>query len=216
MRARASTAIIALERVAAQLGRTSRARNPARGAPAHLAADLVLFTDPERLPDPVAAALRLPRGAVIVHRTYGLAHAEHLAEALARVARMRGLTLLIGRDDRLADRIGAHGVHLPEREMARGRRLRLRHPRWILTAAAHGPRGLARAQSLKLDACFVSPAFPSDSPSAGRALGPVRLAAMLRRATLPVYALGGVDAVSARRLLSGGAAGLAAIGAFRI
>jgi thiamine monophosphate synthase len=40
----------------------------------------------------------------------------------------------------------------------------------------------------------------------------VRFAALVRRAGPPVYALGGVDSETARRLLPAGAAGVAAIG----
>jgi len=58
---------------------------------------------------------------------------------------------------------------------------------------------------------FVSPVFESASPSAGRPLGTLRFARMIRGAGLPVYALGGVNAASARRLTRSGAAGLAAV-----
>jgi thiamine-phosphate pyrophosphorylase len=53
--------------------------------------------------------------------------------------------------------------------------------------------------------------FESASPSAGRPLGPVRFAALARRAGLPVYALGGVRTKNAPRLLGSGAAGLAMV-----
>jgi thiamine-phosphate pyrophosphorylase len=53
--------------------------------------------------------------------------------------------------------------------------------------------------------------FASASPSAGRPLGALGFAALARGAGLPVYALGGVNAATARLLARSGAAGLAAV-----
>jgi thiamine-phosphate pyrophosphorylase len=61
----------------------------------------------------------------------------------------------------------------------------------------------------------ISTAFPSKSASAGTALGPVRLAALVRAAGRPAYALGGVDNKTARRLLDAGLIGLAAVDGLR-
>jgi len=57
----------------------------------------------------------------------------------------------------------------------------------------------------------VSPVFPSRSPSAGRPLGPARLAALVRAGGAPAYALGGVDPRTARQLPKTGVAGIAAV-----
>jgi thiamine-phosphate pyrophosphorylase len=70
---------------------------------------------------------------------------------------------------------------------------------------------VALAARVGLDAVLVSPVFESRSLSAGRALGPLRFARMARGARLPVYALGGVTARTARRLAGTGASGVAAV-----
>ena len=172
---------------------------------------LVLFTDPARTPDPAAVMARLPRGAGVVYRAFGAPCAVAEGRRLVRVARRRGLLLLAGADAGLAARIGADGVHLPERAAAKARGLRRARPGWIVTCAAHSPAAIVRARLSGADAVFVSPVFASASPSAGRPLGAVRFARMVRDAGLPVYALGGVNRVSARRLTRSGAAGLAAV-----
>lgn len=172
---------------------------------------LWLFTDPARTPDPAALARRLPRGAGIVFRAFGAADAETIGLALAALARRRGLVLLVGADEALAARIGAHGLHLPERLTACAVRLRARRPAWVITGAAHSPRGLARAHTLKLDAAFVSVVFESRSPSALPAMGPVRLALLVRQSVIPLIALGGVNAKTAPRLDGTRVAGLAAV-----
>jgi thiamine-phosphate pyrophosphorylase len=169
---------------------------------------LLFFTDPQRTPDPAAAARRLPRGAAIVYRHFGAADAEGRARELKAIARAYGLKLLIGADAAMAARIGADGVHLPERLAHRASALRRAHPGWIVTSAAHSPAAARRAGG---DAVVLSVAFPSRSPSAARALGPVRLAALARSATRPCYALGGINDKTARRLLDAGLVGLAAV-----
>lgn len=169
---------------------------------------LLFFTDPKRTPDPAAVARRLPRGTAIVYRHFGAPDAERQARALLAIARARGLKLLIGRDAALAARIGAHGAHLPEALAWRARALKRSRPGWIVTSAAHSLSAARRASG---DAVVVSVAFPSRSASAGPALGPVRLATLARTCGRPVYALGGIDNKTARRLLDTGLVGLAAV-----
>lgn len=173
---------------------------------------LLFFTDPVRTPDPEAIAVQLPPGSAIVYRHFGAPDAEARARRLALIARSRGLKLLIGRDVALAARIGADGIHLPEAEAHRALALRRAHPGWIVTSAAHA---LAAARSSRANAVVVSVAFPSNSASAGRALGPIRLSALVRAAGRPVYALGGVNAKTARRLRDTGVIGLAAVEGLR-
>jgi len=57
----------------------------------------------------------------------------------------------------------------------------------------------------------LSVAFPSRSASAGPAMGAIRLAARVRAAGRPAYALGGINVRTARRLLATAVIGLAAV-----
>ena len=174
---------------------------------------MLILTDPQRTSDPLALAERLPRGAGLVYRAFGAAEAAKTAAALGHIARRRGLVLLIGADASLARACGANGVHLPERRMGEAPRLRARWPGALITCAAHGHRALHLAAKTGLDAALLSTIFFSSSPSAGRPLGPLRLAKLVRALNLPIYALGGVDGQTARRLLATGVAGVAAVGA---
>lgn len=176
---------------------------------------LLFFTDPERTPEPERIAERLPRGAAIVFRAFGANDAEARGHRLATVARRRGLVLLVGADPGLAARIGADGVHLPERLAARASPLKAAHPRWTVTASAHSLRAARLALFAGADAVVVSTVFPSRSASAGRPMGPIRLAALARAAGGPVYGLGGITNENARRLAGLRLTGLAAVDAFR-
>ena len=200
-------------RIAATLGRRARRRKPKNGAIRPLPA-LWFMTDPVRTPDPLAVAARLPRGAAVIYRTFGAADAAVVAKGLRRITRARGQRLLIAADWRLAAKIDADGVHLPERMMHKAAGLRRRRTGWLITAAAHDARAVVAGARAGVDALIVSAVFASRSPSAGPALGPVRFAALVGRSRTPVMALGGINSVTAARLKQTGAAGLAGVDVF--
>lgn len=191
----------------------SRLLKPApRGAGRRLPR-LWLVSDPARLPDPRAAAARLPAGSALLAR--GLAPA-----LLRQLARMRHLTLLVGGDGRAALRHQA-GLHLPDRPGCPGllpflAARRAGAPWALLSLATHGRRALARGRRLRPDACLVSPAFPTASHPGAAALGPHRWARLAARCAAAPIALGGASSVTAGRLPrqgSGAARGFAAIDA---
>ncbi|PWR20513.1 thiamine-phosphate pyrophosphorylase [Zavarzinia compransoris] len=198
--------------MATKLATTARHLNACRGPVRHRdrLPPLVLLTDRARLPDPCAAARRLPAGSLVILRDgdLGAGARLHLGRALAAVCRRRRLRLLVAGDPALARRLGAAGVHWPERQLP----LKVRG---FATAAAHGARALVRARRAGVAAALLSPVLPTASHPGAPALGVVRFAGLARRAGLPVYALGGIDEGTAPRLRGSGAAGIAAIGAFR-
>lgn len=195
-----------MARTAQALGRQAARRKPPLPP-------LLFFTDPERTPDIEDAARRLPRGSAIVYRSFGAADAETRARGLVAIARRRGLLLLIGADAALAAKVGADGVHLPERLAHRARRLK--RPGWIVTAAAHSALAARRGLACGADAVVVSAIFASNSPSAGPPIGPLRLAQLVRTTGGAVYGLGGINSKTARRLMPAGLVGLAAVEALR-
>ena len=145
---------------------------------------LWLMTD-ERQGDGLWRALgRLPRGAGIVFRHYGLPHGERrrLFERVRRIARMRRLTLVVA------------GSPLPGAD------------------GTHGLRELKAAERAGVDLVFLSPVYPTRSHPGAPALGPRRFALMAHQAKVPVIALGGMDKERARTL--GGADGWAGIDAW--
>lgn len=172
---------------------------------------LLFFTDPARAPNPEAVAERLPRGAGIVFRAFGAPDAVEQGRRLRRIADARGLLLLAGGEPDLAEAIDADGLHMPERLASEIPLLKDAHPRWLVTAAAHGLAAITAAQHAGADAVVVSPVFPSNSPSAGAPLGLEGLKALVAATALPVYALGGVHAQTAARLVGSGIVGIAAV-----
>ncbi len=194
--------------LAARAGRL--ARGSRRGLPS-----LWLVTDRLRLPDPLAAAARLPRGAGVLARDMA---AGPLAK-LATLARQRGLVLVVAGDGRAALAVKA-GLHLPDRRPTRcllpfllARRAGA--PAAMLAIAAHGgAASAARVRRLWPDLAFLSPLFLTRSHPGAPSLGPLRWLAAARRLGVPAVALGGITAATARRVPRQ-AVGLAAIDGLR-
>jgi thiamine-phosphate pyrophosphorylase len=132
---------------------------------------------------------------------------EALARDLRPVCVARRIKLLVTDDAALALRIRANGLHLPERSAEHAQALKMRHPHWLVTVAAHKVSSGAHGA----DAVIVAPVFPTASHVGRAGLGLVRFASLARRYGA-VYALGGIDALSSRRLAGLPIAGIALIG----
>lgn len=172
---------------------------------------LVALTDPDRIPDVAAFAATLPDGCALIYRHFGRAQRFREADTLAAIAREKGIVLLIAADPELAAASDADGVHWPARELRTARDWRRRTPEAVMTVSAHSRAELAAAAQAGADAALLSPVFGTRSAKSGPPLGRLRAAALVRQAELPVYALGGITADSARNLETSGFSGLAAI-----
>jgi thiamine-phosphate pyrophosphorylase len=158
---------------------------------------LWLFTDDRRLPDPRASVAGLPRGrAGVVLRQDRNPERARLGRDIARICRVRRLVLVVAGDPLLAAALKA-GVHL--RGGHRPGPVRLRG---VVTSSAHSVPDVLRARRAGVRVVFVSPAFPTASHEGAAGLGPMRWAAIARRAggSVMVGALGGVDGATIRRL----------------
>ena len=181
-----------------------------------------LFTDQNRLPDPLAdpAAVmaRLPRGAAIVLRHTDPVLLAVLAQKTVAPAHALGLKVLVAGDARLAIRLRCDGVHLSQHQARRGPlRITGMRPGFLVTAAAHDAMSLRRAGSAGADMVVLSPVFATASHPEAKPLGPVRFARIAIVGGYPnvaVVALGGITARHAKRLSLGPAYGVAAVGAW--
>jgi thiamine-phosphate pyrophosphorylase len=194
------------DRNAPKLARLARALNAPRGLP-----PLILMTDEARVQDPIAAARNLPRGCAIIVRHRDSASRALLAMRLHEISDSRGLLLLISQDAELTIKIGADGLHLPEARAREAAHFKALRPHWLVTVAAHSAAAVAIAARAGADAALLAPVFPTRSHPERATLGVMRARLIARSAALPVYALGGVNAVTALRLSDSRFAGFAAI-----
>ncbi|MBB4658070.1 thiamine phosphate synthase [Parvularcula dongshanensis] len=182
-----------------RLQRAAWAVRRASGVPCALPFALVMMTDERAHPDLVSLLERLPKAPpiLIVFRHYGLG-AERRACLLARAydaARQQGHLLVAAGG-------GGHGGH---NAFAPGLR----------SVSVHSVREGVVKRSLRPHLGLVSPVFATRSHPDASSLEPARAAAIARTLSYPGFALGGVDAASARRLIGTPFQGIAALGAFR-
>lgn len=182
---------------------------------------LIAMTDPLRLPNAEAALRGLPRGAALIWRAYGEEVGLGRLRRLTALAHRKHVLLLVAGQPALAARTGMMGVHLPEREMRRGRSgeyvIGRRPPHgMMLTAACHSEAAIRRAAEAGVGAVLISPVFATKSHEGAKPLGLLRFAQLARlahRLGLIPYALGGITSERhVRRLKGTGAAGIAGIG----
>ncbi|WP_306014972.1 thiamine phosphate synthase [Oceanicaulis sp. MMSF_3324] len=170
---------------------------------------LFCLTDPKRTPDLIGLAHALPPAAGLIIRTFGQPAIQDQTPELVAIRQAKGGLCLVSADPELAHSSGADGVHWPERWLTR---THVRASDGLISTSAHSPMALRRAQRLA-DVVLVSAVFPSNSASAGRPMGPFRLAAHAGRSRKPVYALGGINTRTIKRLKNLGISGAGAVGA---
>ena len=132
------------------------------------------------------ALKRLPRGSGFVFRHYHLPDAERRTRwnKLVRLARSRGISAVLSGSAALARRWGAEGSYGAHQDAT--------------LATTHSLRELRRVHRAK--AVLLSPVFATRSHPGGKILGPLRFRQIASRSPVPVIALGGMNARSARRL----------------
>ncbi|OYX38764.1 MULTISPECIES: thiamine phosphate synthase [unclassified Sphingomonas] len=163
-----------------------------------------LMTD-ERMGEGLWDALnRLPRGGGVIFRHYTLAHHDRrtLYDRVARIARRRGLVLLVA---------GAH--QLGKRDAGRHGRIG-QQIKGLKSWPAHNRAEVIAGVRAGADLILISPIFPTRSHPGERALGMIRAAMLARGMPLPVIALGGIHHGNFRRTKAAGFCGWAAIDAW--
>lgn len=163
---------------------------------------VIMPTDLNRVPDPVAALSNLPRGAAVILRDAGHPGRAAMGRLLREATHAQQQVLLVSGDMELATMIGADGLHMPEAMVGTMacRNWRRRHPAALMTAACHSLPAMRRAELAGVDMALLSPVFLTASHPGGAVLGPYRSAAIAQATRLPVLAMGGIDRRTCNRL----------------
>jgi 8-oxo-dGTP diphosphatase len=144
--------------------------------------------------------------------TLSVAAYRRLAESvLHRVRAAGGSTrVLLNGDPRLALELGADGVHLNARRLARLRRRPLPDHQ-LVGASCHGALELESAARLGADFAVLGPVNATATHPGAPALGWPVFGELTAAARIPVFALGGVGAGDLDTAWAAGAQGIAAI-----
>jgi thiamine-phosphate pyrophosphorylase len=134
-----------------------------------------------------------------------------LAESLLPITRRFGARLMLHGDAGLAKTAGLDGVHLPAGGDAAHARALLGER--LLGISIHGVAEAAKLDPALVDYAIAGPAYETESkPGYGPALGSHGIAAIVAAAGVPILAIGGINADSARPMLKSRAAGIAVMG----
>jgi thiamine-phosphate pyrophosphorylase len=158
--------------------------------------DLWLLSDERndaRLED---ALRRLPRGSGFIYRHYHLPDRERVARwfDLLHTARACGHLAILADSSLTAREWGADGIYGAPRALYPTTNDLLR------LATAHDLSDIGLANRLRADAVLLSRVFPTRSHPNAATLGPLRFRLLAARARMPVIALGGMAARTARHL----------------
>lgn len=136
-----------------------------------------------------------------------------LATSLRSVTRDGGALLIVNRSVEVALAVGADGVHLGGDALDSATARRLVGDGMLVGCSAHRGDDLSAMARAGVDYATFAPVFsPISKPGVDEPVGIDGLAKACLRAPLPVVALGGITAATARACMDVGAAGVATIG----
>jgi thiamine-phosphate pyrophosphorylase len=181
---------------------------------------LYLVTDSElgrgrTLRQIVEAALR--GGVTLVQYREKVASTRRMIEEaleLCQLCRTYGVPFII--NDRLdvALAVDADGLHVGQEDLPAGLARKLLGPGKLLGVSVENPHQARLALQDGADYVGASPIFATPTkPDAPAPMGPAGLQELARSTTLPVVAIGGINASNAAAVLGAGASGLAVVSA---
>ena len=180
---------------------------------------MIFLTDQIAQPLPEDVIENLPRGAMVIFRDYEHENRVELSFALRNICRLKGIKFLVAGDLTLAIKVDADGIHLPEHMINEVKKIRKSYPKLFITASCHSKTDMGELDGQGLDAILLAPIFetrshPETMKNKGLTIGPGRLRSICEGIRVPIYALGGVNNITAEKLKCTGVAGIAAIRGF--
>jgi 8-oxo-dGTP diphosphatase len=133
-----------------------------------------------------------------------------LARQVRALTRAQGAWLLLNGDPALVSRVGADGVHLNSVRLHAAAARPLPEHAWV-GASCHTAADLRQAAAIGADFAVLGPVRRTRTHPDAAPLGWEQFAALAERATVPVYALGGLGRDDLAAAWRHGAQGIAAI-----
>jgi len=134
------------------------------------------------------------------------AERQRFAAAVMSMARQHGASVLVNDDEALAQRIGAHGLHLSSGRLMQSER---RPPFEWVAASCHTATELAHAAALALDFVVLGPVLATPSHPQASGMGWDEFVRLVEYSPLPVFALGGMRLEMLALACANGAHGIA-------
>lgn len=199
-----------LTEIALELNRESRFNGMPR---------LIFMTDNKAQPRPEDIISKMPPGSMVILRDYDDENRFNLGQALRYVCRQRDIKFFVAGDLSLALILEADGLHLPEYMLDDAEQIKCDHPTLLLSSAAHSEEAVKKASDLNLFAVLLSPIFPTKShPETfnddGKIIGIQKLTEIANNYKIAIYALGGINSNTAKKIINSNIAGFAGIRGF--
>lgn len=135
-------------------------------------------------------------------------------ELICRLCRETGATFIVNDRVDIAMALDADGVHLGQRDFPVAEARRLLGPSKLIGGSASTPDEASRVESEGADYVGFGHVYPTSSKSKpGEPKGPDAVREVCAAVTIPVIAIGGIDASNLEPVIEGGAWGVAVIGA---
>lgn len=138
---------------------------------------------------------------------------EERARASLAVTRAAGIPLVVNDDIHLAKKIGADGVHLGQDDGPIADAKELLGQGAIVGRTAHNLEEALEAEREGADYLGVGAVFATESKIVSSSISPKALEEIARIVSIPVYAIGGIDAENISVVNGRGLEGVAVIGA---
>ncbi|HON40641.1 MAG TPA: thiamine phosphate synthase [Methanoculleus sp.] len=136
------------------------------------------------------------------------------ATAIRKITRDSGALFIVNDHLDLALRVGADGVHLGAADIPLPEARSLSPPGFIIGASVGSVAGALRAEAAGADYVALSPTFATGSKSdAGPGFGLFVLSAIRAAVSVPLIAIGGINAGNVADVIAAGADGVAVISA---
>lgn len=147
-------------------------------------------------------------------KQYSEAERQEACDALKDICHRKNVPLIVNDDPQLARRVAADGVHVgrgdPSPQVARA----MLGPAALVGVTVYGKPGEEKAaEAAGADYLGIGPFFPSSTKPDEPEMPLHLLDAVVHRATLPVFAIGGISAANAAQLARHNIAGVAVVSA---
>jgi len=145
-------------------------------------------------------------------RAHHLSDTEYVshAKALKSLCADYDVVLIINRDYKVFEEVGADGLHLTRYEALKYTNRPVGRDKY-LSVSCHSEHEIKIARNLKADYCFISPVKNAISHDAGEAIGFEAFKSFCHKQSFPLYALGGMTSEDIKHVRSLGGAGVAGI-----
>lgn len=172
---------------------------------------MIFITDHNKITNINNVINNLPKNSMVIIRDYNIDNRENYAFSIANICRKCGIKFLVAGDVKLARKIGADGVHLPEYMISEAEKI---NDMQFISVSCHNIDAIKNVGKYRVNAILLSPVFPTTTHPNTNIINLDMFKIMAEDSQIPVYALGGINEKNIKNLVGIKIAGIAGIDVF--